>query len=106
MSQGFTGAITDSAINFQTPATGFSITLANSDWHVVLDPAGTLATGTITMPPAPLNGQVINIRSSQIITTLTISPNSGQSVKGTPTTLGLGGIIEAIYRSANTTWYF
>ena len=106
MSQGFTGAILDSAINFQTPATGFSITLANTDWHVVLDPAGTLATGTITMPPTPFDGQIINIRSSQVITSLTMTPNSGQSVKGTPTTLALGGIIEAIYRAANTTWYF
>lgn len=106
MTQGFTGAILDSASNFQTPTTGFTITLNNGDWHVILDPASTLATGTITMPPAPFDGQIINIRSSQQITALTISPNAGQSVKGTPTTLALGGIIEAVYRAANTTWYF
>ena len=103
---GLTGAIVDSAVNYQTPATVFSITLNNGDWHVILDPAGTLAMGTITMCAAPFNGQIINIRSSQTVTALTLSPNTGQSVRGNPSTIGVGGIIEAVYRSANTTWYF
>ncbi len=106
MTQGLTGAICDSNYNYQQPATGFSITLSNTDWHVILDPAGTLATGTITMPPNPLQGQIVNIRSSQIITTLTISPNSGQGVVGAPTTLGVGGSTEGIYRLNNGNWYF
>jgi hypothetical protein len=95
-----------SPTDFQTPTTGFSITLADVAFHVVLVPAGTLATGTITMPAAPFDGQIVNIRSTQIITALTVSPNSGQTVLGSPTTLAAGGIAEAIYRASNTTWYF
>lgn len=106
MSQGLTGAICDSAWNYQTPASGFSLTLGDNDWHVILQPAAGLATGTIVMAANPKNGQVINIRSTQAITALTISPNAGQAVLGAPTTLALGGIIEAIYLAPAFTWYF
>lgn len=102
----YAGALVDSGYSYQTPATGFSITLSNSVSHTILDPAGTLATGTITMPAAPVDGQVVDVRVTQIITSLTVSPNSGQSVKGNPTSTAVGSTFTAIYRSANTTWYF
>jgi len=92
--------------NFSTPVTGFTMTLDNRDTKVILKPAGTLATGTITMAPTPRDRQVVEIRSSQTVTTLTISPNSGQSVAGAPTTIPAGGMISAYFRSADTTWYF
>ncbi len=100
------GSVSDPGYNYSVQVNGFSISLGNSDWHVIIDPAGTLATGTISMCPKPFDGQIVNIRSTQIITALTISPNSGQSVAGNPTTIALGGIIEGIYRASNTTWYF
>lgn len=107
MSIGLTGAIIDSAINYQTPSNAFSITLNNGDWHVILDPSAGLITGTIIMPPGPLNGQVINIRSSQSIGTLTINGNTGQSIKGyTAGAIALGGIVEGTFLAANSTWYF
>jgi hypothetical protein len=99
-------ALIDVAPNYQAPINGFSITLAKNDSHVILVPAGTLATGTITMPAAPYDGQIIDIRTSKEITTLTIAPNAGQSVLGNPATLAAGGRTEAIYKLANTTWYF
>lgn len=102
----FSGSYVDVNYSFQTPTTGFTITLANNIWHTILDPAGTLATGTITMPALPGDGMIVNVRSSQTITALTISPNTSQSVKGNPTTLAAGGTVEAIYHAANTTWYF
>lgn len=93
--------------NYQVPLTGFTITLANTDTDVTLDPAGTLATGTITMQPAPIDGQRVTIRSSHTVTALTISPNAGQSVASPPTTIVAGGAsINAIYNASNTTWYF
>lgn len=96
----------DQSYSFQTPTTGFSITIGNNVWHLVLDPSATLATGTITMPSSPVDGQLVNIRSSQIVTTLTVSPNTGQSIKNAPTTISAGGTLDAIFRTANTTWYF
>lgn len=98
-------AIADAHINYQTPATGFSITPANTDGHLILDPSGTLATGTVTMAAHPLDGQIINIRSSQTVTGFTLAANTGQSMKGAPTTLTAGQELTVIYRAANTTWY-
>lgn len=107
MSQGFSGAIIDAAVNYSVQITGFSLTLNDTDWHVIIDPAGTIATGTIVMNPNPFDGQLIDIRSSQIITTLTINGNVGQTIKGyTAGTLALGGVLTAIYKASNKTWYF
>lgn len=102
----FGDALIDNRVNYQQPTTGFTITLNNFDWFVILDPSGTLATGTVKMPAAPTDGQIINIRTSQVITSLTINGN-GAAVAGYSTgTLALGGILEAIYKASNTTWYF
>lgn len=93
--------------NYQTPANAFMLTLNNIDTQVILDPAAGLATGTITMAPAPINGQVVEIRTSQTITTLTINGNVGQTIAGySAGTLAAGGRLTAVYRAANTTWYF
>lgn len=100
------GFVADPGYNYQTPSTGFTITMANTNFHLILDPAGTLATGTITMCAAPVDGQVVDIKISQIITALTVAGNSGQSVKGNPTSAAVGSSFTGIYRATNTTWYF
>ena len=91
--------------DYQTPTTGFSYTFAAGTTVLVLDPAGTLATGTITMPAAPADGMTISFSSDQTITALTVSPNTGQSIVGNPTTLLAGGAATFVYRLSNTTWY-
>ncbi len=91
--------------DYQVPQTGFSITIADGTSMLILDPAGTLATGTITMPPNPVEGATIRIKSTQTVTSLTLSGNSGQSLKGSPGTIIPGQIIEATYRASDTTWY-
>jgi hypothetical protein len=101
--------VADASYSYQTPATGFSITIGAGVRTLVLDPAGTLATGTITMPASPVDGQEIRISSSQNITALTVSANAGQSIKNAPTaftvsTTGQQGYA-FIYRASNTTWY-
>lgn len=100
------GAVADSGYSYQTPSTGFTITMGNAVYHLVLDPAGTLTTGTITMCAAPVDGQMVDIKISQIITTLTVAGNSGQLVKGNPTSAAVGSSFTGIYRATNTTWYF
>ncbi len=107
MTEGFTGNVLDSAVSYPSLAAAGSITLNNTDWHVVvITTAPPLATGTIVMCPAPFDGQIANVRADGAITTLTVSPNGGQSVKNPPTTLAAGGTFEGIYRASNTTWYF
>jgi Pectate lyase superfamily protein len=92
--------------NFSAPVTGFTMALANRDTKVILAPAGTLASGTITMCASPRDRQIVEIRSSQAITALTIAPGAGQTVASPPTTIAAGGLISAYYRAANLTWYF
>ena len=92
-------------IEYVTPTTGFSNTIANTTTNYIVEPAGTLATGTIIMPAAPVNGQRVTITSKTIITALTHSPNSGQTLNGALTTIAANGFGTWIYRSTNTTWY-
>ena len=103
------GSVADTSFSYQTPTTGFSITIANGIQTLILEPAGTLLAGTIIMPSTPVNGQLIRITSTQNITALTLSPNAGQSIVNAPTgfTVNLTGDqgYELIYRLANTTWY-
>ena len=87
------------------PTTGFTNTIANTTSYYILEPAGTLATGTLTMPASPVNEQVVTVASTQTITALTHSPNTGQSLKGALTTIAVDGNASWIYRTANTTWY-
>ena len=87
------------------PTTGFTNTIASTTSYYVIEPAGTLATGTLTMPASPVNEQVVTVASTQEITALTHSPNTGQTLKGALTTIAVDGNASWIYRTANTTWY-
>jgi hypothetical protein len=102
---GYSGVEINTGFNVQSPSTGFSITVGAGVGLQLLSPAGTLLAGTVKMPAAPVNGQVLRIKTMQAITTLTLSPNTGQSLLGAITTLALGGGAECIYQSSNTTWY-
>jgi Major tropism determinant N-terminal domain len=87
------------------PVTGFSWTIGNNCSTLLLKPAGTLATGTVIMPAAPVDGQIARVLSSQTITSLTVSPSSGQAVVGAPSTIGPSAPFSMIYDLASTTWY-
>lgn len=99
----------DQSYSRQVPTTGFAITLSATSKTLILDPAGTLASGTITMPASPIDGQEIRIVSTQIITALTLAGNTGQTVKNAPTTLAPSTTgpmgFAFIYDLALTTWY-
>ena len=89
----------------QVPLTGFSITIGDSSTVLTLNPAGTLATGTIIMPAHPYDGMPVEIASTQIITALTLSPNTGQSIKNAPSALAAGVGIGYYYVSSLSTWF-
>jgi hypothetical protein len=88
-----------------SPSTGFSQTIANNCTTLLLKPSGTLASGTVVMPAAPVDGQIARVLSSQTITSLTVSPSSGQTVLGAPSTTGPSAPFSMIYDLASTTWY-
>lgn len=90
--------------DYQVLTTGFSYTFAAGTQVLVINPAGTLATGTITMPAAPADGMTITFSSSQQITALTMAGN-GASLVGAVTFLPAKTGVTYVYRATGTTWY-
>lgn len=95
----------DQSKSVQVPTTGFTITGANTSKTLILNPAGTLATGTITMPAGPIDGQEFRFSSTQTVTALTVSPNAAQTLSNAPTTIAPGQGYGYIYHLATTNWF-
>jgi len=92
------------AYDYQVLTTGFSYTFAAGTQVLVINPAGTLATGTITMPASPSDGMTITVESTQQVTALTMSGNGG-TVVGAAVQLIPNQPLSWVYRSTGTTWY-
>jgi hypothetical protein len=98
------------AVNFYTPATGFSIAvptpISQQQW-VILQPAGTLATGTITLPlnTGTPDGTEILITTTQQITAITIGLNGATAVYGLPTVLQAGAGVRLRWYQGSNSWY-
>ena len=98
------------AVNLYVPGSGFNITVptpvSEQQW-MLLQPAGTLATGTITLPlnTGVPDGTTVLITSTQEITSLTIALNGASAIYGAVTALGAG--CAAVYRFYQPTnsWY-
>jgi len=90
--------------DYQVLTTGFSYTFAAGTQVLIIDPAGTLATGTITMPASPADGMTITISSDQQITALTMSGNGG-TIVGPAVQLLPNQPLSWVYRTSNTSWY-
>ncbi len=101
----FVKARADLSKSVQVPTTGFTITVANNTSTLILNPAGTLATGTVTMPATPIDGQEVRFSSTQTVTTLTVSPNTSQTISNAPTTIAPGQGYAWIYHLATTNWF-
>lgn len=95
----------DQSKSVQVPTTGFTITGANTSKTLILNPAGTLATGTITMPAGPIDGQEFRFSSTQTVTALTVSPNAAQTISNAPTTIAPGQGFGYIFHTATTNWF-
>jgi hypothetical protein len=95
----------DFAVNLFTPGTGFSISLNNVSQWVCIQPAGTLATGTITLPLSPTDGTEILITTTQQITALTIGLNGAVAIYGEPSTLGAEDKFRLRYLAQTSSWY-
>jgi len=96
--------ISDTSYSAQAPITGFSIVVANQSTALILKPLGVLATGGITFPAAPDDGQMLTISTTQTITALTLSGN-GKTIDTPVTTLIGGSFAKWLYVLADTTWY-
>lgn len=93
------------AYDYQVLTTGFSYTFAAGTQVLVINPATTLATGTITMPASPSDGMTITFSTTQQITALTLNGNTGQTVVGGASTMLANTSATYIYRASNTSWF-
>lgn len=98
------------AVNLYVPGNGFNITVptpvSEQQW-MLLQPAGALATGTITLPlnTGVPDGTEVTITTTQTITALTIALNGATAAYGAATSLAAGsGSILRFYQATNS-WY-
>lgn len=97
---------------FQDHTTGATVTVTDGVDVLLVNPNSLLAALTITMPSVPRNGQEVTfifggtIASGAVVTTLTISPNTSQTVfdGGLVTTANAGNAFTYKYRTSTTTW--
>lgn len=98
------------ATNLYTPGTGFNIALptpvAQSQWAVI-QPAGTLATGTVTLPLNTLtpDGTEVLITTTQQITAFTLALNGAAAAYGDPATLAAEDFFRMRFYQATNSWY-
>jgi hypothetical protein len=91
---------------YSVPLTAFSLTFGNSQTWYILNPAGTLATGTFTFAPNPADGQRECVADSQIQTAVTFTANTGQSVVGAPTAEASANWVACFtYVASVATWF-
>jgi hypothetical protein len=108
---GLTGAtVLDNA-----PLTGASVAVPVGTAKLMLNPAGTIATLTVTLPGISTtsangnvytlnDGQTFSIYTSQTVTALTVTPASGTTLTPTITTVSAAAPVKLIYNGQAKAW--
>ena len=90
-------------VQYATPTTGSTVTVGTTGYiQLVINPAGSLLALTVALPGSPQNGDVLELCSSQAITTLTMS---GGTVIGALTTMAIGTFASYIFNSTAGQWF-
>lgn len=98
------------ATNLYTPGAGFNVTVptpvSEQQW-MLLQPAGTLATGTITLPlnTGTPDGTQLLVTTTQIITAFTLALNGAAAAFGAPTTLAANAFFTMRFYQSTNSWY-
>jgi len=98
------------ATNLYTPGTGFNIAaptpVSQQQW-ILIQPAATLATGTVTLPlnTSTPDGTEILITTTQQITTFTLALNGAAAAYGDPATLAAEDFFRMRFYQATNSWY-
>jgi hypothetical protein len=91
--------------SLQTPVTGFSIATTVGVTLLVLNPAGTLASGSITLPQGPADNQPFMIMTRQTITALTVNTADTSTLSAAPTTLAANTSVKWRFMASLNTWF-
>lgn len=85
------------------PVSGDTVIFNNLVKRLILNPAGTLATVTVSLPSTPFDGQEICINTTKNITALSLS--SSKTIVGATTSLTANTSTRYFYISSDNTWY-
>lgn len=98
--------ISKSTYIYAAPLTGATVTILDTQDRAVIEPAGTIAALTVVLPTASAayDGKVVNICSTQIVTTLTLSATAGTIVGG-GTAMAVGVGQDYVCRGSTAKWY-
>ena len=92
------------------PGTGFNIAIqtpvSQQQW-LILQPAGTLASGTVTLPlnTQTPDGTEVLITTTQQITAFTLALNGAAAGYGNPTTLAAEDFFRMRFVQSTNSWY-
>jgi hypothetical protein len=98
------------ATNLYTPGTGFNIAaptpVSQQQW-ILIQPAGTLATGTVTLPlnTSTPDGTEILITTTQQVTAFTLALNGAAAAYGDPGTLAADDLFRMRFYQPTNSWY-
>lgn len=98
------------ATNVYTPGTGFNLAVptpvAQQQW-MLIQPVGTLATGTVTLPlnTQTPDGTEVLVTTTQQITAFTLGQNGALALYGAPTTLAAEDFFRMRFVQATNSWY-
>jgi hypothetical protein len=100
------GAMADQSYVASAPSNAFTISLPSNCSTLLLRPSGALSTGTIILPSAIADGEIIEIWTSKTITALTVSGASGTTVNnGVGFELAANASVGFFWNAANATWF-
>lgn len=95
---------------FATPGTGFNVAVqtpvSQQQW-LLIQPAGTLAAGTVTLPlnTQTPDGTEVLITTTQQITSFTLALNGAAAAYGAPSTLSAEDFFRVRYYANTNSWY-
>lgn len=85
--------------------TGFAITTLTNQSAFIVSGAGTLATGSVQLPSAPLDGQSFSLGCAVTVTALTMTALGPATVSATPTTCGPNVGHNFFYSATPNKWF-
>lgn len=86
------------------PSSGINATIPNQVCFYAIGENATVANLILTMPSAPLDGQILRILTSNTITALGVAPAAGQTVQNPPTSATAPEVGEWIFSAPSSTW--
>jgi hypothetical protein len=100
------GTQIDSGYQYSAAANHFNATVNNNVKRYIMDPAGTLSNGTLTLPSANVDATVVTVSSTQIITNFQVKPNTGITlVPSANVTMAAGGSATFFFHASESKWY-